>query len=64
MPLGFLEILVGVGYLGIFSLCTAWFLERYPVMPVSDPLFIAGIGNEVPAEGRESAETPHLKPGT
>jgi hypothetical protein len=46
MPLGFLEILVGLGYLGIFGFCAAWFLERYPVMPVSDPLFAAGAQKE------------------
>ncbi|MFZ2448198.1 MAG: NrfD/PsrC family molybdoenzyme membrane anchor subunit [Syntrophobacteraceae bacterium] len=56
MPLGPLEILVGVGYLGIFSFCAVWFLERYPVMPVSDPLFWACIGKQAAHEAA-AAET-------
>lgn len=46
MPLGFLEVFVSVGYLGIYGLCTIWFLERYPVMPVSDPLFAPALEQE------------------
>ncbi len=38
IPLGWMEFFVSMGFLGIFVFCTAWFLERYPVMAVSDPL--------------------------
>ncbi len=48
MPLGFLEVCVSVGYLGIFGLSTIWFLERYPVMPVSDPLFAPALEQKAP----------------
>jgi Ni/Fe-hydrogenase subunit HybB-like protein len=37
MPLGLMEILVTIGFLGIFAFCVFWFLERYPILAVSDP---------------------------
>lgn len=42
IPLGLMELLVSLGYLGIFVFCAAWFLQRHPVMPISDPLFAVG----------------------
>ena len=49
MPLGFIELLVTIGFLGIFSFCVFWFLERYPILAVSDPKL------KVPLEPGEEA---------
>lgn len=37
LPLGFQEIFVTIGFLGIFAFCVFWFLERYPILAFSDP---------------------------
>jgi len=37
MPLGLMELLVTIGFLGIFAFCVTWFLERYPILAISDP---------------------------
>ena len=38
---GVMEILITAGFLGIMGLCVLTFLKKYPVIPVSDPVFIA-----------------------
>ena len=42
LPLGFAEIFVTAGFLGVMTLSILFFLKRYPLVPVSDPLFIQG----------------------
>jgi Ni/Fe-hydrogenase subunit HybB-like protein len=43
MPLGLTEVLITGGFLGLMGLSVALFLERYPLVPVSDPLFWAAL---------------------
>jgi hypothetical protein len=54
MPLGPPEALITGGFLGLMGLCVSMFLERCPLVPVSDPLFWAAIEEgqaiTVPAE--------------
>ncbi len=38
LPLGILELLITLGWLGLFSFCILWFLSRYPAVALSDPL--------------------------
>jgi Ni/Fe-hydrogenase subunit HybB-like protein len=37
MPLGLMELFVTMGFLGIFAFCVFSFLERYPILAISDP---------------------------
>ena len=39
VPLGIMELLITGGYLGLVGLCLTTFLRRFPVLPLSDPLF-------------------------
>jgi len=39
LPLGVMEVMITLGFLGLVSLCTLWFLKKFPVLPISDPLF-------------------------
>jgi Ni/Fe-hydrogenase subunit HybB-like protein len=39
LPLGMIEVAVTAGFLGLMTLCVILFLERFPVLPVGDPLF-------------------------
>jgi hypothetical protein len=39
MPLGFMELFITAGFLGIMALCLLLFFRRYPILPVSDPFF-------------------------
>lgn len=39
IPIGVTEILIGLGFLGVVSLCFFLFLLMTPLLPVSDPLF-------------------------
>ena len=43
LPLGITEILVTAGFAGLVLLCIRWFLSRYPVLPLRDPMFLEGI---------------------
>ncbi|MGC8494563.1 MAG: hypothetical protein ACP5SH_22805 [Syntrophobacteraceae bacterium] len=38
VPLGWLEALVTLGFLGLMGLCMLIFLRSYPLLPLSDPL--------------------------
>jgi hypothetical protein len=40
---GWEEVVITSGFLGIMGLCVLAFLKKFPVMPVSDPLFIASV---------------------
>lgn len=37
LPLGIFEILITIGWLGLFAFCILSFLQKYPVLAVSDP---------------------------
>ncbi|NIQ37547.1 MAG: hypothetical protein GTN81_03015 [Proteobacteria bacterium] len=39
LPIGILEILITAGFLGLMALSLTAFLRRFPLVPVSDPLF-------------------------
>jgi hypothetical protein len=39
IPLGFMEVLITAGFLGLMGLSVLVFLGRAPLLPVSDPLF-------------------------
>ncbi len=39
LPLGLLEILITAGFFGVMALSLTVFLQRVPLLPVSDPLF-------------------------
>jgi hypothetical protein len=52
IPLGFLEILITAGFVGIMGLGMILFLERVPLLPISDPLFQKAL------EPHEEKETP------
>ena len=39
IPLGFFEVCITIGFLGGMGLSVLWFLRRFPLLPVSDPLF-------------------------
>jgi hypothetical protein len=38
LPLGIFEVLITLGWLGLFGFCVFHFLEKYPVLVVSDPM--------------------------
>jgi hypothetical protein len=46
IPLGFTEVLVTSGYVGLVGLSLTAFLRRVPILPVSDPLFIESTERE------------------
>jgi hypothetical protein len=48
LPLGFPELLISLGFLGLMSLSLLWFFKRFPALPISDPLF-----QEIFKESRE-----------
>ncbi|MHC1728812.1 MAG: hypothetical protein AB9866_22885 [Syntrophobacteraceae bacterium] len=37
LPLGPMEVLITLGWLGLFSLCVCVFLQRFPILVISDP---------------------------
>ena len=39
LPLGLTEILISLGFLGLMGLSLLWFFNRFPLLPISDPLF-------------------------
>lgn len=39
LPLGLWEILISLGFLGLMGLSLLWFFNRFPLLPISDPLF-------------------------
>jgi hypothetical protein len=38
LPLGIFEVLITLGWLGLFGFCVCFFLQKYPVLAVSDPM--------------------------
>lgn len=43
LPLGMTEVLITGGFLGIVGLCVLFFLRRFPMLPVGDPLYREGM---------------------
>ncbi|MGO9414854.1 MAG: hypothetical protein ACLP51_06890 [Syntrophobacteraceae bacterium] len=52
LPLGIFEVLITIGWLGLFAFCVCTFLQKYPVLAVSDPKLAAALEPEQKA--------PHL----
>jgi hypothetical protein len=52
LPLGFMEILITAGFFGVMALSFSAFLQRVPLLPVSDPLFRKAM------QPHEEKETP------
>jgi hypothetical protein len=52
LPLGLMEILITAGFFGVMSLSFSAFLQRVPLLPVSDPLFREAM------QPHEEKETP------
>ncbi len=46
LPLGISEILITMGWLGLFAFCVCTFLQKYPVLAVSDPKLAAALEPE------------------
>jgi Ni/Fe-hydrogenase subunit HybB-like protein len=44
IPLGITEVLITAGFVGLVLICILWFLSRYPVLPMGDPIFLETIG--------------------
>ncbi len=40
LPLGLLELLISLGFLGLMALSLLWFFKRFPLLPLTDPLFL------------------------
>ena len=40
IPLGMIELLISAGFLGVMALCVLLFLRQFPILPLSDPLFL------------------------
>lgn len=53
LPLGFSELLISLGFLGLMAQSIFWFLSRFPLLPVSDPLF-----QDMQESGREEGRGP------
>ncbi len=43
LPLGLQEILISLGFLGLLGLCLRWFMGRFPMLPLSDPLLLENL---------------------
>jgi len=43
LPLGIMELLISAGFFGLVALCMLIFLNSFPLLPVSDPLFWKGL---------------------
>jgi Ni/Fe-hydrogenase subunit HybB-like protein len=39
LPLGLMELLISLGFLGLMAASVLWFFTRFPLLPLSDPLF-------------------------
>ncbi len=64
LPLGWLELGVSVGFLGLVGLCVRWFLSRAPWLPVGDPLFQGHPGGRaIHLEGASRGEGLEARPG-
>lgn len=58
LPIGWMEVLITAGFFGIAALCVLAFLRKFPLLPISDPLFInsftSAMAISVAAEGLDS----------
>lgn len=55
LPIGHLEVLVTLGFLGTFALCVMFFLRSSPVLPLSDPIFRQALAAEKPTYAGKGA---------
>jgi hypothetical protein len=46
LPLGIFEVLITLGWLGLFAFCVCSFLQKYPVLAVSDPMLAVALEPE------------------
>ena len=46
LPLGIFEVLIAIGWLGLFAFCVCSFLQKYPVLAVSDPKLASALEPE------------------
>jgi len=46
LPLGVFEVLITLGWLGLFGFCVCSFLQKYPVLAVSDPMLAVALEPE------------------
>jgi len=46
LPLGIFEVLITMGWIGLFTFCVCSFLQKYPVLAVSDPKLAAAFEPE------------------
>jgi len=46
LPLGIFEVLITLGWLGLFGFCVCSFLQKYPVLAVSDPMLAVALEPE------------------
>ncbi|HAA03201.1 MAG TPA: hypothetical protein DCE18_07505 [Syntrophobacteraceae bacterium] len=51
MPLGLMEIAISTGFLGIMGGCVLTFLQRFPIVPVGDPLMQRALEKMRSSEG-------------
>lgn len=40
LPLGLTEFLISLGFLGLMALSIQWFFIRFPLLPLTDPIFL------------------------
>ena len=40
LPLGLPELLISLGFLGLMALSIQWFFNRFPLLPLTDPIFL------------------------
>jgi uncharacterized membrane protein YagU involved in acid resistance len=40
MPLGWIELLVTAGFVGIFGFCYALYASTFPMMPLNDSIIV------------------------
>ena len=51
LPLGFSELLISLGFLGLMALSLQWFFKRFPLLPLTDPIFLETLDGDQ-EEGR------------
>jgi Ni/Fe-hydrogenase subunit HybB-like protein len=46
LPIGIMEVLITMGFLGVMALCLLVFLRKFPILPISDPLLYESLQDE------------------
>lgn len=52
LPIGITEVAITAGFFGAMALTVMFFLTRFPLLPISDPLFVASL--EAASHGEEA----------